>query len=182
MILLTGASASGKTETAKELCVLYGIKKVVTHTTRSMREGERQNVDYHFVSEEEFAKLKSEDYFVETAEYSGHHYGTSKAEIGDNKVVVVETNGARVYLGLNNPRIVVFRLIAPLEMRAARMRLRGDVEASIQERLKNDVTRFADSELKDPRVIDIDTSKLTIQEVAEKIYSIYQKKLSELAK
>ncbi|MBP3713217.1 MAG: guanylate kinase [Bacilli bacterium] len=177
MILLTGASASGKTETAKELKILFGIKKVVTHTTRKMREGEVNNVDYHFVSEEEFKKLQAQDYFVETTLYSGHHYGTSKKEIADDKVVVVETNGARVFLNLNDPHIVCFRLIAPIEMRAERMRLRGDSQESIKERLANDVTRFADEEFKDPRIINIDTSNLSVQEVASKIYKIYLEKI-----
>lgn len=182
MVLLIGASASGKTETTKELYNLYGIKKVVTHTTRPMRKGEKQGIDYHFVSEEEFQKLKDQDYFIETTEYSGHHYGTSRPEVADDKVVSVETNGARVYLGLNDPHIIVFRLIAPPEMRAARMRQRGDSEESIKERLKNDVTRFADNELHDPRIIEIDTSHLSIKEVAEKIYRIYKEKLAALSK
>ena len=74
MILLVGASASGKTEIAKYLQAHYGIKKVITHTTRPMRSGERQDVDYHFVSKEQFDQLKKEDSFVETTHYNGNEY------------------------------------------------------------------------------------------------------------
>ena len=54
MILLAGPSASGKTEIAKILMKDFGIRKVVTHTTRPPRIGEKDGVDYHFVTREEF--------------------------------------------------------------------------------------------------------------------------------
>lgn len=181
MIVLTGASASGKTETAKELHTLYGIRKVVTHTTRQMRPGETDGVDYHFVTTEKFLELKQKDFFVETTEYNGHFYGTSKPEIADNKVLIVETSGARVYLSFGDPRIILFRLIASNATRALRMAQRGDSADDIQRRLANDVTRFADEQFKDERIIDIDTENLSIEEVAEKIYKIYKERLAEIA-
>ncbi len=48
MIILVGASASGKTEVAKLLARKYGIRKVVTHSTRPLRSGEVNAVDYLF--------------------------------------------------------------------------------------------------------------------------------------
>ena len=60
MIILIGPSASGKTATCLYLQDHYGIRKVVTHTTRAMRVGEVNGVDYHFVTKDEFQKLKCE--------------------------------------------------------------------------------------------------------------------------
>ena len=57
MIILVGASASGKTEVAKELKKKYDIQKVVTHTTRTRRAQEIEDVDYHFVDTALFLKL-----------------------------------------------------------------------------------------------------------------------------
>ena len=108
MILLTGPSASGKTEIAKVLSKLYGIKKVVTHTTRPMRIGEIQDVDYHFVSKEEFLALQEENYFVETTFYNNNYYGTSKKEIADDKVLVVDPNGKNAFLALNDDKNIFF--------------------------------------------------------------------------
>ncbi|MBQ2494305.1 MAG: guanylate kinase, partial [Bacilli bacterium] len=71
MILLIGASASGKTEIAKALFRLHGIKKAVTHTSRPIRPSETPDVDYHFVTEEKFLRLKEEGEFVETTDYNG---------------------------------------------------------------------------------------------------------------
>jgi guanylate kinase len=58
MIVLAGASASGKTEAAKMLAAKYGITKVITTTTRPMRVGEVHARDYFFVSKEESEYIK----------------------------------------------------------------------------------------------------------------------------
>ncbi len=180
MIVITGASATGKTETAKELGSLYDIKKVVTHTTRAKRIGEIDDVDYHFVTKEQFLQLEKEGAFVETTEYNNNFYGTTKKEIADNKVVVCETNGARVWLSCKDPRIVVYRLHASLQARALRMKQRGDDPILIEERLKNDVTRFADDQLKSNKIFEIDTEKYSIKEVANIIYNDYINYLKSL--
>jgi guanylate kinase len=146
-----------------------------------MRQGERNGVDYHFVTKGDFLDLKAKDFFIETTEYNGNFYGTSKPEVADNKVLIVETSGARVYLSFGDPRIILFRLIASNKTRAMRMAQRGDNPNDIEKRLENDVTRFADSQFKDERIIDIDTENLSIPEVATKIYSIYQAKLKEIS-
>ena len=101
MILLTGASASGKTEIAKLLAKKYGIVKAVTHTSRAPRVGERNGVDYFFVSKEEFLALKEQNKFVETTFYNGNYYGTSKAQVTDLKCVVVDPNGLKSFIALH---------------------------------------------------------------------------------
>ena len=65
MIVLAGASASGKTEVAKELAKRYGITKVITTTTRNIRVGEVDGRDYFFVSKERFEEMINEGRFVE---------------------------------------------------------------------------------------------------------------------
>ena len=65
MIVLIGASASGKTEAAKMLMAKYGIQKAITTTTRPMRVHEVDGRDYFFVSKEKFDQLIKEDKFVE---------------------------------------------------------------------------------------------------------------------
>lgn len=54
MIVLTGASASGKTEVVKLLKIKYGIDKVVTHTTREIRSLEIPDEDYHSLLKKNF--------------------------------------------------------------------------------------------------------------------------------
>lgn len=56
LVLLLGSSGAGKTTLQKLLCDTYGFSRLVTTTTRAPREGEIPDVDYHFVSQDEFDK------------------------------------------------------------------------------------------------------------------------------
>ena len=166
MIVLVGPSASGKTEAAKLLYSIYGIKKVITHTTRPMRIGEKDDVDYHFVSKEEFLKLKEKNYFIETTLYNGNYYGTSKSEVSDNKVLIVDPNGVKSILSLNDPRIIIFRLNADSTTRFNRMIIRGDSIENIEQRISKDKDVFSEDALSF-KSINIDTEKKTLLEIAK---------------
>ncbi|MCR5490800.1 MAG: guanylate kinase [Bacilli bacterium] len=179
MIVLVGASASGKTEIAKALANRFGIKKAVTHTSRPMRVNEKNDVDYHFVSDEEFLKLKAEDAFVETTFYNNHYYGCSKAEIGDDKCVVVDPNGLRSFRALNNDRIVAFYLRATKQTRFNRMTSRLDKPELIASRLANDDVSFAEENLPKMDFV-IDTDEKTIEELTSMVYRLYSEKLNLL--
>ena len=161
MIVLVGPSASGKTEAAKLLYSIYGIKKVITHTTRPMRIGEKDDVDYHFVSKEEFLKLKEKNYFIETTLYNGNYYGTSKSEVSDNKVLIVDPNGVKSILSLNDQRIIIFRLNADSTTRFNRMIIRGDSIENIEQRISKDKDVFSEDALSF-KSINIDTEKMTL--------------------
>ena len=176
MILLIGASASGKTEIAKLLRSRFQMVKAVTHTTRPMRVGETNDVDYHFVSEEEFQKLLKEDAFVETTFYNGNHYGCSKKEIGHDKCVIVDPNGLKAFLALHDPSIITFRLDAEEKTREARMRLRKDKEEDIERRIKNDRRDFAD-EVIAPTDYRIKTDDRSLEDLTEEIHEEYLKTL-----
>ena len=179
MIVVVGPSASGKTEAAKLLYSIYGIKKVITHTTRPMRIGEKDDVDYHFVSKEEFLKLKEKNYFIETTLYNGNYYGTSKSEVSDNKVLIVDPNGVKSILSLNDPRIIIFRLNADSTTRFNRMIIRGDSIENIEQRISKDKDVFSEDALSF-KSINIDTEKKTLLEIAKFIYETYQDKLAKL--
>ena len=70
MLVLCGKSAAGKNFLLNEL-INQGMKHVITYTTRPMRDGEKDGVDYHFISDWLFEKLKNDNFFAETAEYNG---------------------------------------------------------------------------------------------------------------
>jgi guanylate kinase len=108
MIVLVGASASGKTEIAKKLVSSYGFSKVVTYTTRNKRPNEKIGVDYHFVSEKSFLDKKKKGFFLETTLYNGNYYGTSYDELGINKVLIVDPNGLKSYSDLHDKSIISF--------------------------------------------------------------------------
>lgn len=82
LIVLTGRTAAGKDTIQSQLLLKYSnVKKVITTTSRSPRIGERNGVNYFFLSEEEFRRKISQGEFVEYVEYGGNLYGTYKSEI-----------------------------------------------------------------------------------------------------
>ena len=167
MIVLAGASASGKTEVAKVLAKKYGITKIVTTTTREMRKGEVDGVDYFFVSKERFETMILEDKFVEYTLYNGQMYGSTKDQIAPDKCVVIDPAGLRSYINLGNKDIVTFYLEADEETRHQRMILRGDGAEKIKSRIENDRIAFNKKNIaKVDFVIDAGNSK-SIEEVAQ---------------
>src|SRR5204862_4145127 len=101
----------------------------VPATTRAPRPGERDGVDYHFLSDAEFdARLRAGD-FVEHAAYSGHRYGTLRSELerraasGIPVVLEIEVQGARQIRERMPEAVQLF--IAPPSVEAPRARLIG---------------------------------------------------------
>lgn len=172
MIVLVGASASGKTEVAKKLVSDYGFTKVVTFTTRKKRSGEKNGKDYHFVSESSFQKKINDNFFLEYTKYNDCYYGTSYSEIGVNKVLIVDPNGLKVYRGLNDTSIITFYILGDENIRKQRMMLRGDDPKDIENRLKNDRIQFSYDNIGNVSFV-IDGSKATINQLADTIYKKY---------
>ncbi|MBQ7244035.1 MAG: AAA family ATPase [Bacilli bacterium] len=176
MILLVGASASGKTEIARFLSYRYGMKKAVTHTTRPIRPSETPDVDYHFVSKEEFLRLKKQDAFVETTEYNGNYYGCSKAECADDKCIILDPSGVHSFRALNDANIIVFYLRASEDLRMRRMLGRGDGEEMATKRIENDRKAFTDELLPlVDYVIDCETG--SIESLGQEVYSLYTSRM-----
>ena len=179
MIVLSGASASGKTEAAKMLMSKYGIMKAITTTTRPMRVNEVDGRDYFFVSKEKFEEMIKEDLFVEHTLYNGNYYGSTKAQIADNRSVVIDLEGLKSYSSLNDKRIVTFYLSTSEEVRYRRMLERGDNEKDAQRRLENDRKIFASNQIPDVN-FKIDSENKTIEQVADEIYRLYCKKMKSI--
>lgn len=179
MILLTGASASGKTEVAKLLAKKYQIKKIITTTTREKRDGEVDGVDYFFVTKEKFEQMINNGEFVEYTLFNGNLYGSTKDQIADNRCIVIDPVGLKSYLLLNNPNIITFILEADEKTREERMVSRGDKPEKIKSRIANDRVAFKKENI--PEVdYHIDSSnKHSIEEITDLIYKIYMERKSK---
>jgi guanylate kinase len=112
----------------------------VSATTRTPRPGERDGVDYHFLSGEEFERRLEAGEFLEHAEYAGNRYGTLRSEIerADGPLVLeIEVEGARqVRRALPEAKQV---FVAPPNEEALRLRLatRGtDTPEQVERRLE----------------------------------------------
>ena len=112
IIVLLGASGSGKSTIEHELAIHHGFKKIVSYTTRKPRDGEENGKDYYFSDNETFNVMLKDGLFAEHDEYSQNRlYGTLKSDYVDgDKVVVLTPNGLR-QLKKNCPNEDIFTVL-----------------------------------------------------------------------
>jgi guanylate kinase len=181
MIVLVGASASGKTELAKILYQYYGYTKCVTSTTRPPRIHERDGIDYHFLDLKQFQTLKELGGFAESATYHGHCYGIQKQDVKDDGVVIVEPNGANTLIEALGNQVYVVYVHASEAIRTKRMMQRGDESSIILERIEFDKAVFHTHQLKRIDFIaENETESLDM--LAKQIDQMYQRYLNHTTK
>ena len=93
-IILVGPTCSGKTFLRKKL-EDRGFKFDVSYTTREPREGEQNDMHYHFITEDDFAKAVKEGAFYEHVSYNGNQYGTGMYEWNNCPCFIMETDGIK---------------------------------------------------------------------------------------
>jgi guanylate kinase len=178
MLILLGPSASGKTESAKIMINRYPISRVVTYTTRPMRVNEIDGFDYNFVTDENFAQLRKDNFFAETATYNGFLYGTPLNQLRDDKLIILEPRGLESFMKLRVCTIVAIYLQTSESVRYERMRYRGDPKEDAERRIESDRTRFELSSIQHLDLV-IDTTNMSASDIADMIYSNYKFLLSK---
>lgn len=101
LVIISGPSGSGKS-TIKDYLMNISDEFYysISATTRPIKEKEIANVDYHFMTREEFQKLIDNDELIEYKPYSDNFYGTLKSkvveqlEIGKHVILDIEVQGA----------------------------------------------------------------------------------------
>lgn len=146
IVVVSGPSGSGKTSLCKELCCKsHSYFLSVSTTTREIREGEQDGVDYNFVSRDKFLEEIENNNFIEWAEVHGNFYGTSKKDIErelakDNTVVVdIDVQGHR-NIRKAFPNITTSVFVTTESMKVLNERLSGrgtDSDEIIQKRMIN---------------------------------------------
>ena len=144
LFVISAPSGSGKTTLVRRLLdTLDDVRFSVSFTTRPPREGERDGVDYHFITEDEFRKKIADGGFLEWAEVHGNLYGTSKTETekvrasGEDILLDVDVQGAAQVKKAEPDAITLF--IMPPSFQVLEERLRGrrqDSDEVIESRLE----------------------------------------------
>jgi len=176
LVVLSGPSGVGKGTVRKALFATEGnnFTYSVSMTTRPMRPGEVNGVDYYFVTEEEFKKKIAEDAFLEYNYFCGHYYGTLMEEVdkalnsGKELILEIEVNGCRQVKEKMIDAVTIFIVPPSKEVLFERLMNRGtESPEEIRERITKANAEFGLAYQYDYIVVNDD-----VQNAADRIRAI----------
>ncbi|GEM83295.1 MAG: guanylate kinase [Meiothermus sp.] len=143
LFVMTGASGVGKGTIRGRLLEYHRMYYSISMTTRPPRVGERNGVDYYFVSKAEFESKIAQNGFLEWAQYVEDYYGTPREPVeealskGQDVILEIEVQGALQVKQAMPEAILVFIIPPSLSELRRRLLVRGtDSLAKIHKRLK----------------------------------------------
>jgi len=146
LFVVSAPSGAGKTTLLKRVMAkIPGLSFSVSHTTRSPRPGEKNGIDYHFITQAEFLEMIDHGLFLEHAVVHGNLYGTSQAAIdrqrmaGVDVILDIDVQGASI-VRRSRQLEATHIFISPPSLRELEKRLRGrgtESEEMIALRLAN---------------------------------------------
>ena len=141
LYIVSAPSGAGKTTLVGALLKnMPDIKASISHTTRPMRPGEKEGINYHFVSEEIFLSLINKEAFLEHAQVYNHFYGTSKEWVektlseGIDVILEIDWQGAEQIRDLIPESKSIFILPPSLEALEERLIKRGQDDPTVIKR------------------------------------------------
>jgi len=143
LFVISAPSGAGKTTLVRRLVECHPeLRFSVSYTTRPQRTGERDGIDYHFVDDAEFVRMREAGEFLEHASVFGNSYGTSRRQVealldaGHDVLLEIDWQGARQVRANLPGSVTVF--VVPPSLEELERRLRGratDTDAVIARRL-----------------------------------------------
>jgi guanylate kinase len=141
LLVLSAPSGTGKTTLAHRLVAgTPNSAYSISCTTRHPRGNEREGIDYHFLSEQQFRELLHDDKFAEWAEVYGNYYGTLRSGIEENlkngalTLFDIDVHGGEQIKVRYPQAVTVFILPPSYDELARRLRSRGTDEENVIER------------------------------------------------
>lgn len=143
LIVVSAPSGCGKGTILNEILKDEGYYFSVSATTRAPRPGEKNGINYYFLSKEEFEERIKNGQMLEYARYCGNYYGTPKAETekklddGMNVILEIEVKGAAQIKKKCPDAVTIFILPPSIEELENRLRKRGtETEDVISQRVE----------------------------------------------
>lgn len=177
LYVVSGPSGAGKSTVCKEVRKRLGINLSVSATSRKPREGEKDGVDYYFLSAQEFEKKIENDEFLEYAKVHNNYYGTLKSEVekklenGEKIILEIDVQGGLQVKEKFPEAILVFFKTANIEELEKRLRGRQtDSEETIALRLKNSL-----EELEYEKKYEITIVNKEIEQACRELINIIEK-------
>lgn len=180
MLVLCGPAATGKDAIRAEL-LKFGLVPVVDYTTRPIRDGEKDGVNYHYVSERVFRTKERNGDFAAAATYLTAYgvwsYGTDKHDIAEDKVAITNPFGVKSIRNLGYS-VYVAGISVPEEIAIQRLQDRNWSREELNGRIGRDRKHFADMHEFCDSIITNDGTA-SPEEIAGQICAVYRQWLSE---
>ncbi len=145
--IIIGAGGSGKDFLKKRLVKNPPfLKQEISYTTRPPREGEKDGVDYHFITDKEFDKMVENDKMYQWTTFNEYKwkYGTTKNEFHTKDLFIMNVSGVRKIDEHSRKNCFIIYLDIPEEIRKERLMKRKDNADSVERRLATDREDFKD--------------------------------------
>ena len=183
MLCFIGKTASGKNLARDQLVEKYHFSPIITYTTRPMRKGEKQDVTYHFISDEEFKRKIDEGFFAEWKSYITNecvwYYGSALEDIenaDDNSVIILTPQGYRdIKEKLPDKNIACIYLYENIDTMRKRLSKRGDDPKEVERRIKSDLEDFKNFESESDKIV-YNNDGTDINEIIKKILDFVEEK------
>jgi len=131
LIVLSGPSGVGKDAVLARMKEAgYPLKFITTVTTRTRRANEKNNVDYHFVSNETYKEMIEGNTLLESANVYGNWYGVPREEVeqalnqGQDVMIKVDIQGAATIKRIQPQAVTIFLMPPSMEELIARLKQR----------------------------------------------------------
>ena len=182
-IIISAPSGTGKTTTCKRLKErLPSLKIATSHTTRKIRKGECQGVDYYFISKEQFESKKNNNEFLEWAKIHTEYYGTSFESLDKHRqngfdiLLELDMQGVNSLRNMGFEGIYIMILPPSIEEMNKRLKKRGtETEQDIESRLKT-----GKEEIKEFKKHDYVITNFEVEETVESILAIIRAENSRI--
>lgn len=142
-IILVGRACSGK-DFMRQKFIKRGYSPSISYTTRPVRDGEVEGLDYFFVNRELFEKAIKEGYFYEYVEFNGWYYGTTVPSFHNDEVFIMTPAGISKIKKNDRKRCFIMYLNPPRNVILERMNDRNMPYDSVKRRMEADDMDFKD--------------------------------------
>lgn len=184
LVIISAPSGGGKDAVIAELVKKFpNSNRLVTTTSRAPRPGEREGINYFYISADEFKRKIANDEFIEYNFFAENYYGTEKVILNkflsnyDVVFATTEVNGKHNLDKLKINNVGIFLLPESLEILKNRIEKRGGTSAkSIKERLTLAKKEILDSKDYPYHVVNKDGK---MPETVKKIEDIVHKELAK---
>ncbi len=182
IFVISAPSGAGKSTLCSKITVRFpDLAYSVSHTTREPRAGEKDGIDYFFISVEEFKDRIKNNLWAEWAEVHGNFYGTSlkfiqdKTAQGSHLLLDIDVQGAKQFKRSFPEAVTIFIMPPSIETLEQRLKKRAtDSDEVIAKRIANAQGEIAQSSFYDHVVVNDE-----LERASKELLNIVESKINE---